>query len=177
MNAPATPEIPVPQRLSWQQRLFTPALFKMLLAAAALGAATAGAAWWAWLRPARDAAAMRAATVDDVLALYGLEMRYAKAKGSYASDLDTLLTLTPDGAQRKARMAGHLDLSTLAIVGDARKFKIEANALDAERTLVKIKGPIADRPAPRTEVLLQDTGTGLGSDGKPLAPAPAPRGR
>jgi hypothetical protein len=161
-------------RPSWTQRLFNPSSARGLLLALATGAAAAGGGWWFWLKPHQELARVRFETDSDVLKLYGLQLRYKKAKGTYASDLDALLSLEPDAAARKARMADHMDLATLTIVGDAKKFKIEANVLDAERTLVKIRGPIQDRPAPRSEANVRETGIGPGGDGLPVAPAQAP---
>jgi hypothetical protein len=152
----------------------SPATLRLIVAALAVGAAASGAGWWFWLKPQLDVARLRSETTADVLTLYGLQMRYHQRKRTYANDLDSLLALEPDGAARKARMNGHLDLSTLAIVGDATKFKIEANVLDLQRTLIKIRGPIRDRPAPRPEVIVRETGLGLGGDGRPVAPTPAP---
>jgi hypothetical protein len=165
---------PKPAAPSWKERLFSAQALKMLVLTAALGAAAAAGGWQVWLKPQRDVARMRFETTRDVLSLYGLEMQYKKAKGVYASDLDALLALAPDGAARKADMGRHLDLTTLAIVGDAQKFKIEANVLDADRTLIKIRGPIQDRPAPRAEIVVP-LAAGSGVDGgRPVAPTPSP---
>jgi hypothetical protein len=172
MTDPAIPVIPVPAKPSLRERLFSAATLKALAAVAVIAAASTFAAWRIWLKPQREIARMRYETSNDVLQLYALQQRYATAKGTYASDLDSLLALTPDPAARKRMMGEHLDLATLTVVGDARKFKIEANVLDAERTLVKIRGPITDKPAPRPEMVApQETIIGLGSDGRPLTNA------
>ncbi len=170
--APAAPRPP------WKERLFSASSLRLLFGALILGAAASGAAWQIWLKPLRVAQRQRFETTKDVLELYGLQLKYARAHGFYAGDLDALLALAPDGAARKARMAGHLDLTTLAVVGDAKKFKIEANVLDDDRTLIKIMGPIVDRPwSPKAGPTLEETGSAVGQNGLPVAPPPAPRGR
>ncbi|NNN04896.1 MAG: hypothetical protein HKL90_03250 [Elusimicrobia bacterium] len=180
MSDPAAPPpATAAPRPSWRQRLFSAASLRLMFGALVVGAAASGAAWRLWLKPQNDAQRKRFETTEDVLELYGLQLKYARAHGFYASDLDALLALAPDGAARKARMAGHLDLTTLAVVGDAKKFKIEANVLDDDRTLVKILGPIFDRPwAPKAGPTLEETGGSVGQNGLPVAaPAPAPHGR
>jgi hypothetical protein len=178
------PSVPAPAalrpRLDWRERIFSGTSLSLLFGALAVGAAAAGAGWKLWLKPQQDLARLRFETTADVLTLYALETRYKRAKGVYANDLDALLAQEPDAAARKSRMGTHLDLSTLAVVGDAKKFKIEANVLDAARTLIKIRGPLPDRPTPRAEgPLAPETGLTLGADGRPIAPEPppSPRGR
>ncbi|MBI4371270.1 MAG: hypothetical protein HY552_03115 [Elusimicrobia bacterium] len=138
----AAPPTEKPRRLS-----------ALVLAAAAAGLAAglgAGALVWRLrLEPRYEAALRRYETVQDVMALYGLQERYKRAWGVYADGLDALLSIAPDGPALRARMAGHLDLATLAVVGGADRFKIEANALDGERTLVRVRGPVAQAPPAR----------------------------
>ena len=170
----------LPERPNWKESLFSAATLRLMIGALALGTAAAGAGWIFWLKPRQDDARLHFDTAADVLALYGLEQRYKQAKGVYASDLDALLAQEPDAAARKARMGVYIDLSTLTVVGDAQKFKIEANVLDAGRTLIKIRGPLPDRPKQRTEASLPpEIGLSVGADGRPIAPepSPAPRGR
>ena len=120
----------------------------VILAAALLaGGLGSTAGWLLWIKPQRDAAELRYRTVQDVAALFELQLRYRRTTGTFASNLNALLSLSPSGASMKAAMGRHLDLATLAIVGDPRRFKIEANVLDAERTLIKVKGPILNRAA------------------------------
>ena len=59
--------------------------------------------------------------------------------------LAALLSVSPDAAALKARLAANADMNTLAVVGTADKFKIELNVLDPERTSIKIRGPVAPR--------------------------------
>ena len=174
----ATLPAPAAPRPSWKERLFSAASLRLMFGALVLGAAASGAAWQFWMKPQRETQRKRFQTTNDVLELYGLQMQFARAHGFYAGDLDALLALTPDGAARKARMAGYLDLTTLAVVGDAKKFKIEANVLDEDRTLIKIQGPIVDRPwSPKAGPTLEETGGTIGQNGLPVAaPPPAPRG-
>jgi hypothetical protein len=145
----------------------TPLLIAATLAIAAAGTA---AAWHLWLRPQRDVAALRAAALNDVGRLYALQLKYRQARGAYASDLDSLLSAADDRADFKTRLSSHVDLNTLAVVGDASRFRIEANVLDADRTLLKIKGPVRTyRVAPSPADL--PTALPATSDGAPIAPA------
>jgi len=160
-----------PPRPHWKETLLAPRSLKLICGALALGAAVSGGAWKLWLQPQRDLAERRYATSLDVAKLYGLQKRYYRLKGVYANDVDSLLALEPDGAALKARMGEHLDLATLTVVGNAKQFKIEANVLNPERTLVKIRGPISELPPARTEAPApQERGVGTGSDGRPVAP-------
>ena len=118
-----------------------------LAAGLALGAAGAAVGWRVWLKPRRQESELRYETLRDITALFGLQLSYKIAKGTYANDLDALLTITPNSAALKARLAAHVDLSTLAVVGNAEKFKIEANVRDKDRTLMKLKGPLHEQPA------------------------------
>lgn len=129
-----------------------PLILKGVAAGLALGALGAAGGWWFWLKPQRDLARVRYETFQDVSTLFSLQLHYKKVKGVFAPDLDALLTLSPDRDAFKARMADHLDMNTIAVVGDADKFKVEANVLDKDRTLIRLKGPIVTPPraAPRT---------------------------
>lgn len=121
---------------------------KKLLAVAggvALGSAAA-AAWWRFsVVPERALVRKRYQSTMDIATLYGLQLSYKRARGTYANDLASLLSVDPDGAALKASLAANVDMNTLTVVGDANKFKIELNVLDSGRTLIKIKGPIARR--------------------------------
>jgi hypothetical protein len=106
----------------------------------------------------------------DIAKLYGLQLSYKRAKGTYANDLASLLSVEPDAAALKASLAANVDMTTLAVVGDAAKFKIELNVLDPVRTPIKIRGPIAPRPAAATEPsALPSQAPPLNSDGAPIS--------
>ncbi len=121
---------------------------KKLLAVAgavALGAAAA-ATWWRFsIAPKRALVQKRYQATMDIATLYGLQLSYKRARGTYANDLASLLSVDPDGAALKASLGANTDMNTLTVVGDANKFKIELNVLDPDRTLIRIKGPIARR--------------------------------
>lgn len=163
--AAAEPEAPQ----TWTQRLWNPKTFVALAAGLAVGALGAAGGWWLWLKPQRDVARLRYETMQDVSTLFGLQRHYKEAKGVYAPDLDALLTLSPDRDAFKARMARHLDLNTIAIVGGTDTFKVEANVLDPDRTLIRIKGPIENAynyaPASLPQQAPQTDG-----DGAPINP-------
>ena len=123
--------------------------------------------------PQSHAFDLRYETALDILALYRLQVSYKQANGTYANDLDSLLSLSPDRAAMKARMAGHLDINTLAVVGNADKFKLEANVLDAERTLIKINGPIPKRVKGHAAPIAEPSAAAGIEEGAPIAPRPA----
>jgi len=110
-----------------------------------LGCAVSGAVWVGSVKPRIEAAQKRYDTTMALWTLYDLQLANKKATRAYANSLDALLASAKNGSALKARMAASLDLNTVAVVGDAEKFKLEANVLDPERTLIKIKGPIAGR--------------------------------
>jgi hypothetical protein len=110
--------------------------------ALALGGAGAGAYWQFALKPMRAVAYTRYQSHLALMRLYDLQIAYRDANGTYANDLDTLLMSAPDGAQLRAQLKGCVDLNTLAVVGDASRFRLEANVLDPSRTSVKIRGPM-----------------------------------
>ncbi|MDE2491190.1 MAG: hypothetical protein KGM24_10105 [Elusimicrobia bacterium] len=160
---------------TWLQRLTSP----RSLAAAAVGLLVGlGAAFVGQrvlLRPKKETARRRYETTRDVMRLYGLQLQYKKEKGVYANGLDSLLSVAPDAAALKAGFADHLDTTTLEVDGNAASFRIEANVLDADRTLVKIKGPVPEFPTRRPAPVLAPTATSGDSDGG--APVLPPSGR
>ena len=148
-------------------------LAAFIVAGIAVGAAGAVGVWSVWLKPLRDDAQIRTETVQDTSKLFGLQLQYFQAQGAYANDLDTLLALDPDRAAFKAHMARHLDMSTIAVVGNAKKFKIEANALDKDRTLIKLKGPVFEQDTTEADIRMTEASSSAGGDaGVPLAPHP-----
>ena len=138
--------VPVPQ--TWRRRLVSPRSLMGMAVGLVIGCAVLGGVWRTYMRPQRETAQRRYDTTMDLWALYDLQMTHKLVLGTYANGLDALLATSRDGPALKARMAGHLDLNTVAVVGDAGKFRLEANVLDSERTLVKIKGPIMERMRP-----------------------------
>lgn len=171
---------PPPARRSWRER-FTEGLFTKtsLLVAALTLLSAAGAGfgyYWLELKPKIDAADKRFVTVRAVMRLYGLQKTHKQRFGTYANDLNALLRLMPNGESFKSEVASSLDLNTLTVVGNAEQFKIEANMLDAERTLVKIRGPIPEGPPDEEEDPEFGAESGMGEgDGAPIEleePAP-----
>ncbi len=163
-------EAPAPQ--TWKERLFSPRALATTAAGLALGLAAAAVGWRVWLVPIQKTAELRAATVADVMTLYDMEQAYKRAHGTYASGLDAILPFSSDPAALKARMARHLDLTTLAVIGGADKFRIEANVLDAARTLVRVSAPSpAGPPArPANALPLAVPAAADADTGAPLAP-------
>ncbi len=109
--------------------------------------ATAGWAAYVWkteLAPAKAAAETRFRSHNALMRLYALQLAHHKQKGTFAGDLDTLLAGAPDAEQIRAELTATTDITTLAVIGDEQKFRLEANVLDAERTLVKFRGTAGD---------------------------------
>lgn len=136
----AAPASPAP--LAWKQRLQSPRALAAVLAGAIAGGAITGGYWRFSVKPKLEAAQKLYNATMDMWALYDLQMESKKSAGTYANGLDALLAKAKDGRALKTRLAGHVDLNTITIVGDAEKFKVELNILDADRTLIKIHGPL-----------------------------------
>lgn len=110
-----------------------------------LGAAGAGIGRQVYLKPIRALADTRYQSHLALMRLYDLQVAYRAANGTYANDLDTLLAAAPDAAQIREKLKATVDLNTLAVVGDASRFRLEANVLDPQRTSVKLRGPLGER--------------------------------
>ena len=110
-----------------------------------VGAAGAGVGWQVYLKPIRALAYTRYESHLALMRLYDLQVAYRAANGTYANDLDTLLASAPDAAQLREKLKATVDINTLAVVGDANRFRLEANVLDPQRTSVKIRGPLGER--------------------------------
>lgn len=145
-----------------------PRMLRALAGSAAAGLALAAVGWYAIIKPDQALVQKRYESTIDIARLYGLQVAHKKAKGAYASDLDALLALAPDGAALRASLAANVDMTTLAVVGDANKFKIELNVLDPERTSIKVRGPVAPRQAAATPAAMPEQTAPLNADGAPL---------
>jgi|CXWL01.1.fsa_nt_gi hypothetical protein len=121
------------------QRTLTPGF---LLFALVCGVAGTAAGWTLWLKPQQVTAQRRYQTHQALMRLHDMQMTYRAARGTFANDLDSLLAASPDGAKVREILRANADDATLTVVGDAQKFRLEANVLDGERTLVKIRGPM-----------------------------------
>jgi len=119
-----------------------PRVLGIIALALALGAAASVAYRQVVLIPMRGVANIQYESHVALMRLYDLQVAYRDANGRYANDLDTLLMSSPDGAQLREKLKTYVDLNTLAVAGDARGFRFEANVLDPSRTSVKIKGPM-----------------------------------
>jgi hypothetical protein len=159
----------VPARPNWKQRIFHPLALKKLAIGVAVGLPIAAAYQHLRIKPQLEANQKRYQATIDVAKLYALQISYKKVRGTYANDLDSLLAYAPNGAALKANLAANADLSTLAVDGDKVKFKIELNVLDADRTPIKLQGPLADRPRPPSHVLMPSQAPPPNADGKPLS--------
>ncbi len=115
----------------------------------ALGTALATGWWRISVVPEEALLRKRHEATLDIAKMYRLQLTYKQAKGTYANDFASLLSVDPDGASLKASLAANVDMTTLTVVGDANKFKIELNVVDPERTPIKVRGPIAPRAACR----------------------------
>ncbi|MBI2385070.1 MAG: hypothetical protein HYV14_03540 [Elusimicrobia bacterium] len=119
----------------------------MVMVALVLAVAAAGSAVYKKLvlQPELALAEMRFHSHEGLMRLYDLQMEYRRTHETYANDLETLLAAAPDGAQLREKLKATMDISTLAVIGDADRFRLEANILDPQRTLVKIRGPLGER--------------------------------
>lgn len=123
-----------------------PAAVMGLIVVAALGTAGyVGVLWKTLLAPAKAEAAVRYRSHGALMRLYELQLERHKSLGSFANDLDSLLAGAPDAEKIRAELKATTDINTLAVIGDAEKFRLEANILDSERTLVKFRGTAGGR--------------------------------
>lgn len=113
--------------------------------ALSLGAAGAALGRQVYLKPIRATASTRYQSHLALMRLYDLQMAYRGANGAFANDLPTLLATAPDGPKLREQLAASVDIETLAVVGDAHRFRLEANIRDEQRTSVKIRGPLGER--------------------------------
>lgn len=144
----------------------------LLIAAAGVVGAAAALAWRQMvLLPEQALVQKRYQSSLDIARLYGLQLSYKRAHGTYANDFASLLTVAPEAAELKARLAANVDMNTLTVVGDADKFKIELNVLDGERTPIKIKGPVAETKKAAEPAALATPAPPMNADGAPIAPA------
>jgi hypothetical protein len=156
----------------WKQRLTHWTTFALIAASAAIGLGL----HFVLKRVSGDADQVitrkRYQASLDLSQMYGLQVSYKRAKGTYANDLASLLSVDPDAAALKASLAANVDMNTLAVVGDANKFKIELNVLDPDRTPIKIRGPIPAKTAAPEPSALPAPAPPSNGDGAPIAPAP-----
>lgn len=124
------------------QRTFTPGFLLMALACGVAGTALG---WTLWLKPQQITAQRRFQTHQALMRLHDMQMAYRASRGTFANDLDSLLASAPDGPRVRAILHANADDATLTVVGDANKFRLEANVLDPERTVVKIRGPMGEQ--------------------------------
>ncbi|MDX6767885.1 MAG: hypothetical protein SF051_00010 [Elusimicrobiota bacterium] len=126
-----------------------PLVLKALAAVIAAAGLAAAGHYALNLKPEYDALMLRGRTTQDLFALYDLQVAYHKRYGTYADDFEALVRTAPDGgAALRARLQAHAHLDTLAVAGDAEKFRLEANVRDPERTLIVVKGPRVGDPLP-----------------------------
>ena len=125
------------------QRLLTPGF---LMLALGCGAAGTAAGWALWLKPQQTIAERRYQTHQALMRLYDMQMVYRAGRGTFANDLDSLLASAQDGAKVRAILHANADEGTLTVTGDAQRFRLEANVLDPERTVIKIRGPMGEPP-------------------------------
>lgn len=153
---------------TWRRRLAHPRILAAMLAGIAAGLILAAGGWRWYLRPRREIARIRYDTLQDLMALYALQVAHHKSAGTYADNLDALLADAKDAAALKARLAKHVDLDTVTIVGNAERFKLEANALDGERSLIKVKGPVMPRRASKPPAPLPEPSSAPQDAGAPV---------
>ena len=153
---------------TWRRRLAHPRTLAAMMAGVVAGLAVAAGGWWRYLRPQREIAQIRYDTLQDLMSLYALQVAHHKSAGTYANSLDALLAGAKDASVLKARLAKHVDLNTVTVVGNAEKFKLEVNALDGERSLIKVKGPVAPRRPSKPRAPLPEPSSASQNAGAPV---------
>ena len=154
--------------MNWKERLTHRTTLMAVAGGLAIGAAAAAGWWHVAITPQRALDQKRYQATMDLATLYGLQLTYKRVKGTYANDLGSLLLIDPEGEALKARLAANVDMNTLAVVGDGDKFKIELNVLDPDRTLIKVKGPIAPRASAASPPTLRTQAPPMNADGAPI---------
>ncbi|MEK7389772.1 MAG: hypothetical protein AAB036_08735 [Elusimicrobiota bacterium] len=117
-----------------------------LTGALLIGVLGSGIGWNLWIRPLRDVSQRRYQAHQAMMRLYDLQMQYRAARGVFAGDIDTLLASTQDGERVRSILKANTDFTTLTVVGGEQSFRLEANVLDSERTIIKIRGPMGEPP-------------------------------
>lgn len=126
-------------------QLKQPRTLGIIALALAIGAAGAGIGWKVYLEPLRAIAQTQFRAHNTLVKLYDLQLAHHEAHGAFANDIDALLAAAPDAAEIRAQLKSSVDLNTLAVIGDDKRFRLEANVLDPLRTSVKIRGPVGER--------------------------------
>jgi hypothetical protein len=138
----------LPTESGWQRfkrGATDPKTIGVFAGALALAAAAAFAYYRVALLPLRVEAQRRFETHKALVRLYDLQMAHRMQKGTFANDAGALLAIAPDAQELRLTLQANADINTLTVVGDAEKFKLEANVLDSSRTLIKLKGPMGER--------------------------------
>ena len=130
---------------AYKRQLFSPRSLAAMAVAGVLSAAAAYGYWKTVLKPLQEISEKRYKSHMTLMRLYELQLAYRKTHETYAKDLDSLLASAADGPQLRAQLQATVDMATLAVIGDADRFRLEANILDHERTLVKFRGPTGGR--------------------------------
>lgn len=130
---------------AYKRRVVSPASLAAIGISTALSIAGVAGFHTFFIKPRRAIIATRYNSHVALMRLYKLQLSYHAAHGTFASTLETLLSSTPDGAQLREQLKATTDITTLAVIGDASRFRLEANILDPERTLVKFRGSAARR--------------------------------
>jgi hypothetical protein len=144
----------------------------LVIAGGVLAGAVATGVWWKYsLVPDQALVQKRYQSTMDIARMYGLQLAYKRAHGTYANDFASLLSVAPEAAELKASLAANVDMNTLTVVGDANKFKIELNVLDSERTPIRVKGPVAERKSAPEPAAVPAPVAPMNSDGAPIVPA------
>jgi hypothetical protein len=148
-NAPAPEPAPAPaeSRLTHMKRLVSQPKALGLFAGLLLLGAGGVVAWrQVVLKPVRAIAEKRRGAHEALIRLYDLQMAHHRRRGTFANDLETLLAGSPDAQKIRDLIKANSDPNTLTVVGDADSFKLEANVLDPQRTIIKFRGPFPDKP-------------------------------
>ena len=155
--------------ITWKQRLVARETWQAVVLGGALGTAIAGAWWKIWVVPEQAIIHKRYQSTMEIARMYGLQLSYKRAHGKFANDFPSLLTVEPDAAELKASLAANVDMATLTVVGDEKRFKIELNVLDPQRTPIRIRGPIMPKAPAAEPSAIPAAAPPMNADGSPIA--------
>lgn len=140
---------PMADNESYFARVLRVSLEPRNLAKIAVSAVLAGVGafgyWSTQLKPLQQTAEVRYRSHMAMMRLIELQDAYFKAHATYANDLDSLLAGAPDAAKLRDDLKSSVDFNTLAVIGTAQRYRLEANVLDPERTAVKFRGTAPGR--------------------------------
>jgi hypothetical protein len=125
----------------WKRASLAPKMLLLLGLSTVLSGVGCFAYWQFAMKPQLEAAQTHYRAHIAMMRLWDLQKAYHAAHGTYANDLDSVLAGAPDADKLRETLKNNTDINTLVVRGDEKRFRLEANILDSERTLLKFRGP------------------------------------